>query len=75
MDFEDLENDETFMVLCARAKPDELSEEPNLRKEDMVFVWHGAQHTVSQDEQSAFVEKCIELYYGPEFLIEGSKEK
>lgn len=43
-DFEDLENDETFMVLCVRAKTDEEH-----RKTDVVYVWHGANHEVSQD--------------------------
>ena len=50
-DFEDLENDETFMVFCVRAKPAELE---GGRKDDMVYVWHGSHHLVSQEKQSEF---------------------
>jgi cobalamin biosynthesis Co2+ chelatase CbiK len=54
-DYEDLENDDTFMVLCVRAKKDEVH-----RQKDTVYVWHGAEHEVSQEHQKTFLEKCIE---------------
>lgn len=58
-DFEDLENDEVLLVLCARAK---LGDDK--RAEDICFVWHGSEHDVSPDEQQQFVQQCIGVYYG-----------
>ena len=45
-DEEDLDNHEMFMVLCARSKPDEIE-----RQDNLVFVWHGSEHDISQEEQ------------------------
>jgi hypothetical protein len=58
-DFEDIENEEQFLVLCVRAKPGDQS-----RTEDTCYVWHGTEHEVSRDEQFDFVQKCIALYFG-----------
>jgi len=44
-DFEDIENEESFLVLCAKAKPNDEN-----RQEDTCFVWHGSEHDVSPDE-------------------------
>ena len=44
-DFEDLDNEELLLVLCAKAKPGD-----EMRQEDTVFVWHGCEHDVQQDE-------------------------
>lgn len=54
-----MENDDTFMVLCVRAKKDEEH-----RQQDTVYVWHGAEHKVSQEQQKNFLDKCIEQYFG-----------
>ena len=58
-DYEDIENEEVLQVLCARAKPDD-----EFRQEDTAFVWHGAEHEVSQQDQEEFVHKCIQVYFG-----------
>ena len=58
-DYEDLENDDTIMVLCVKAKKDEEH-----RQQDTVYVWHGADHKVSQEQQKNFLDKCIEQYFG-----------
>ena len=58
MDFEDIENEDSFLVLCARAKPDDDN-----RKEDTCFVWQGLEHDVSPDEQRDFVKNCIGQYF------------
>lgn len=58
-DYEDIENDENFLVLCARAKPGDPT-----RGEDKCFVWHGSEHEVSSEEQNEFVQKCIGVYFG-----------
>lgn len=58
-DFEDIENDEVLLVLCARAKPDDTN-----RSEDICFVWHGSEHDVTPDEQREFVQQCIGVYFG-----------
>jgi hypothetical protein len=57
-DFEDLDNEEVLLVLCARSKPGD-----EMRKEDTVFVWHGNEHDVSQEEAKEFVQKCAGVYY------------
>lgn len=58
-DFEDLENEEALQVLCARAKPDD-----EFRRENVAYVWHGAEHEVEQHDQDEFVKKCINMYFG-----------
>lgn len=58
-DFEDLENEESLLVLCARAKPSDSK-----RREDVAYVWHGSAHEVSRDEERSFVQKCISVYFG-----------
>lgn len=44
-DYEDIENEEVLLVLCARSKPDD-----EFRQEDTAFVWHGAEHEVGQED-------------------------
>ena len=44
-DFEDIENDDSFLVLCARAKPGDEN-----REEDTAYVWHGNEHDVAPEE-------------------------
>jgi hypothetical protein len=34
-----------------------------MRQDDNVFVWHGCEHDVSQDETKEFVKKCAGVYY------------
>jgi hypothetical protein len=60
-DFDELENEEALLVLCARAKPDD--EDLN-RREDLCFVWHGCEHDVDNIDERNFVQKCIEKYFG-----------
>jgi hypothetical protein len=40
-DFEDLENQDSFLVLCVRARP-----EDEHRKQDLAYVWQGSEHTI-----------------------------
>jgi hypothetical protein len=47
-----------LLVLCAKAKP-----EDDNRQENMVYVWHGGEHQVDQEEQKEFLKKCIQVYY------------
>lgn len=64
-DFDDIENEENFLVLCARADPSDST-----RAEDTVYVWHGLGHDVASNEQNEFVQKCISVYFGPEMASE-----
>lgn len=57
-DEEDLESD-ALLVLCANSKPDDDN-----RQQDTVYVWHGADHSVSKDQIGNFVDQCIQKYYG-----------
>ena len=57
-DYEDLENEEVLLVICARAKPDDEN-----RLEDTVYIWHGSEHEVDPEEQKDFLQKCIQVYY------------
>lgn len=58
-DFEDLENDEALLVLCARAKPND-----SRRNEDIAYVWHGSAHEVSPEDVNSFAQQCIGVYFG-----------
>lgn len=69
-DFEDIENDENFLVLCARAVPNNKT-----RAEDTVYVWHGLGHDVASNEQNEFVQKCISVYFGPEVAADPARAK
>jgi hypothetical protein len=60
-DYEDIENDDSFLVLCARAKPNDEN-----RTEDIAFVWHGAEHGVDPDDQKEFMQQCLVRYFGAE---------
>ena len=62
-DFEDLENEEVLLVLCAKAKPGD-----EMRQDDNVFVWHGCEHDVSQEETKEFVKKCAGVYYNKQTM-------
>lgn len=66
-DFEDLDNEEVLLVLCAKAKPGE-----EMRSEDTLFVWHGSEHDVSKEETREFLQKCAGIYFNTQ-TIEGLK--
>ena len=44
-DYEDIENDDVLLVLCANAKPDD-----EYRQSDTAFIWHGSDNDVEQEE-------------------------
>lgn len=63
-DFDDLENEQALLVLCARAEPENEN-----RMVEQVFVWSGydfQEITSGKDvlDSQTFVQKCIENYWG-----------
>lgn len=57
-DEDELESDQ-LLVLCAKAKPEDDS-----RQQNNVYVWHGMDHQVNEEQEADFVEQCILQYYG-----------
>lgn len=75
-DFEDLENTEAMLVLCVRKADGE-----EYREEDVCYVWTGPDFDASDFSDStdmdvnAFVQKCVEHYWGSDRTIDTSKVK
>ena len=69
-DFEELENTESFLVLCVRKAPGQ-----EYRDEHTCYVWRGPDFDVrdyadsSEMDENQFVQKCVEQYWGQDGSI------
>jgi hypothetical protein len=41
-----------------------------MRAEDTLFVWHGSEHDVSQEETKDFLQKCAGVYFNTQTVEE-----
>ena len=64
-DFEELENDDSMLVLCVRQEPGN-----EFKQDHVAYVWKGSLfdaetfHESQELSESQFVQKCIINYWG-----------
>ena len=75
-DFDDLEEPEAMLVLCVRKAQDE-----EYREEETCYVWKGPDFSANDFQSStdmddnAFVQKCVEHYWGGDPNFDTSQVK